>query len=169
MVFWSCILSLHLLFLIPDITQERNNIIVGATVGAGGGAVIVLAFVICFVCVIVSCIKYKRQIKLEKLHRMKETRWELRKTEEMNCEDWWPIEETNRDYYEKVSLKELELHINFIKKALPHISDFETLQCFLDFLHEIVQEGLKNRTIKPGITEVVNKALGTSCSKCTPV
>lgn len=62
-------------------------------------------------------------------------------------------------YDEKVSLEELQLHTNFIEKALPQLSDFEVLQCFLDFLHAILLKGLKDETIRPEITQVVKKAL----------
>ena len=61
--------------------------------------------------------------------------------------------------YEKISLEKLQLHTNFIEKALPQLSDFEVLQCFLDFLHTILLKGLKDETIRPEITEVVKKAL----------
>lgn len=62
-------------------------------------------------------------------------------------------------YDEKVSLEKLQLHTNFIEKALPQLSDFEVLQCFLDFLHAILLKGLKDETIRPEITQVVKKAL----------
>ena len=62
-------------------------------------------------------------------------------------------------YDEKVTLEKLQLHTNFIEKALPQLSDFEVLQCFLDFLHAILLKGLKDKTIRPEITQVVKKAL----------
>ena len=62
-------------------------------------------------------------------------------------------------YDEKVSLEKLQLHTNFIEKALPQLSDFEVLQCFLDFLHAILLKGLKNEMISSEITQVVTKAL----------
>ena len=71
-------------------------------------------------------------------------------------------EKTKWDTQKKVSLEKLQLHIKFIKKALPQLSDFETRQCFLDFLHEILQEGLKDKTIEPEFTQVVTKAVGGS-------
>ena len=77
-------------------------------------------------------------------------------------------EKTKWETQEKVSLEKLQSHINFIKKALPQLSDFETRQCFLDFLHEILQEGLKNKTIEPEFSQVVIKAVGGgSCTNHT--
>ena len=69
-------------------------------------------------------------------------------------------DKTKWDTQKKVSLKKLQLHIHFIKKALPQLSDFETQQFFLDFLHEILQEGLKDKTIEPEFTQVVIKVVG---------
>ena len=144
------ILTLHLLFLIPDVTQRRITI----TIGAIGGAVViavVLAFVICFVCVIVKYINSKQQLKQEQLRQTEETKREIQR------------------YDEKVSLEELQLHTNFIEKALPQLSDFEVLQRFLDFLHAILLKGLKDETIRPEITQVVEKALLGDSSHFTAV
>ena len=68
-------------------------------------------------------------------------------------------EKTKWDTQKKVSLKKLQSHIHFIKKALPQLSDFETRQCFLDFLHEI-REGLKDKTIEPEFIQDVIKVVG---------
>ena len=132
MVFWLFILSLHLLFLIPDVTRERINIIVGTTVGAGGGAVIVLAFVICFVCVTVSCIKLKRQLKLEKLRQTEETnREQLRQTGETNRENVRQAEETDRVELQQVGK-----------------TNRETIQAIKEMMQSLINQGMSPEETK---------------------
>ena len=139
MVFWSFILSLRLLFLIPDVNQERNNIIIGTTIGA----VIMLAFVICFICVIVSCIKYKRQLKLEKLRQTGETnREELRQTGETNREELRQTGETNRENVRQTEETD-RVEMQEVGKT-----NRETIQAIKEMMQSLINQGMSAEETK---------------------
>ena len=135
------ILSLHLLFLIPDVTPERINIIVGTTVGAGGGAVIM--FVICFLCVIMSCIKYKRQIKLENVRQTGETNREnVRQAEETDRVEMQEVGKTNREMIQAIK----EMMQSLINQGMSPEETKEYLSIFKEQIDNAKQEATKKKS-----------------------